>query len=101
MWVFVSHLAGFGVQGHLPQPCFMADINPGSSGHETRLDCKYGGGALSSSLLRASAPGTVPDKQGTFESPGKSVCKDQGWYCLFSKDSYMSVTGSLHPIGRV
>lgn len=37
-----SHLAGFGVRGRLPQ--LMADINPGASGREARLDCKRGGG---------------------------------------------------------
>lgn len=71
-----SHLAGFGVRGHLSQPCFMADINPGASGHEARLDCKRGGGrALSSPPLRASADGTVPDKRGAFESSAEAVCK--------------------------
>lgn len=71
-----SHLAGRGVRGRLPQPCFMADINPGASGHQARLDCKRGGGkALSPSpLLRVSAAGTVPGEQG---------CVRERRHCLF------------------
>lgn len=43
----------------------MADINPGASGREARLDCKRGGGEWRS-LLRASAAGSVPHKQSVF-----------------------------------
>ena len=87
-----SHLAGRGVRGRLLQPCFMADINPGASGHQARLDCKRGGGkALSPSpLLRVSAAGTVPANWAAFESAG-TVC--------FSKGSYTLAAGSLRPIG--